>query len=122
MALALADPQQRRLGIATDRRLHQIVQGLQKPRLDLDGRLAAPAAPPDSLAVLNRAAAQILQPAADRASRDAGCRQNSRYSSATCRARFAGRQQPPIPLVKKRRERFETGCYPGGVDHARKVV
>src|ERR1700683_5431678 len=122
MALALDDPQQRRLGIATDRGLHQIVQGLQKPRLHHDGRVAAPAAPPDSLAVLNRAAAQILQPAADRAARDAGCLQDSRNSSATCRARFAGRQQTPIPLAKKWRERIESSCYPCGVDHAPKVV
>jgi len=31
-------------------------------------------------------------------------------------------KQPPIPLAKKWRERIESSCYPGGVDHAPKVV
>jgi hypothetical protein len=45
MALALADPQQGSLGIAADRRLHQLAQGGQKPRLRFDCRLAATSRP-----------------------------------------------------------------------------
>ena len=41
MALTLAHPQQRRFGIATDRRLHQRGECLQKPRFCLDLRFAS---------------------------------------------------------------------------------
>ena len=40
MTLASADPQQERLGIPTDRRLHYLLERFQKPRLSLGLRLA----------------------------------------------------------------------------------
>src|SRR5260370_28259241 len=47
MALALADPQARRLRIATDRRLHQLAERLPQPRFGLGFWLApAPCTPP----------------------------------------------------------------------------
>src|SRR6202040_4036987 len=49
MALALADPQQRRLRIATDRRLHQLGERLQQPRFGLGFRLAPATCSPDAI-------------------------------------------------------------------------
>lgn len=73
MALALADPQQGSLGIATDRGLHQIVQCRQKSRLRLNRRLAATTYPTNPGAELLRSHQQVRQAATDGAAGDPRC-------------------------------------------------
>ena len=67
MALALADPQQRGLGIAADRRLRQLTQGCQEPRLGLNRRLAATSRPTHPIAQPNGTRPQVRETATDRA-------------------------------------------------------
>ena len=59
MALALAHPQQGRFWIAADRRLHQVIQGFQKPRLCLGRWLTAAALSANPRAEHHRARTQI---------------------------------------------------------------
>src|SRR3954449_13439011 len=64
VALALADPQQGGLGIATDGRLHQLAQSLQQARLRLQRRPASTARAADAAAEVVPPEAQFGQAAA----------------------------------------------------------
>ena len=71
MTLALADPQQRRFGIAADSGLHEVVQGFQKSRLRLDRRLASAASPTNPRTEPHGTRPQVCQAATDGAARNA---------------------------------------------------
>src|SRR5271165_56411 len=120
-ALALADPQQSRLWIAADRRLHQFVQRLQKSRLGLDRRLAATTPTTHPAAQLLGARQQIRKTAADGAARHARRSRDPGYPAAPGGARFTGGQQTPLLLVQDRGKRFEACCDGSGVDHTSRV-
>ena len=122
MALALADPQQGRLRIAADRRLHQPVQSIQKSRLGLGRRLAAAARPTHPTLELPRTGPQIAQAAANRAARNPGCLPNRRDAAPARCLRFARRKQATPAFVQKRRKRIKTGFDRGGVDHIDRVA
>ena len=121
MALALADPQQDSLGITPDRRLHEVVQGLEKTRLRL-GRLLAPAAPPaNPRATQHHARPQVFQAATNGAARNPGHLRNRCDAAPTRGARFVGREQAAAFLVQPRFKRIEAGFDGGGIDHTRRV-
>src|SRR5215208_6829287 len=107
VALALADPQQGGLGIATDSRLHQLAQSLQQAGLRLHRRLASTARAADAAAEVVPREAQFGQAAADGAPRDTGRRSHCRHAAAARRPRLAGREQTPPPFVQERRQRLE---------------
>jgi hypothetical protein len=121
MALAFADPQQGSFGIAADRRLHQVIQGVQNPWLRLDRRLAAAAHATHASAEVFNSRPQIGQAAINRAARNPGCPRYPDHPAATRRARFAGREQPPSSLVQKRRKRLEASLDGGNVDHPSRI-
>jgi len=72
MTLALAHPQQRGLGIAPDRRDHQLLQRRHQARLRLGRRLASRSRPPDTPRRLVPPRLQLGQPTPDRAAGNAG--------------------------------------------------
>jgi hypothetical protein len=120
-ALALTDPQQGCFGIATDRRLHQVSQGVQKPRLRLRRGLASSSPPTNSRAGRYGARLQVCQAATDGAPRKASRPRHRSYSAATSGARFTGSEQTPVSLVQESRKRIEPGCDDSDVDHPGKV-
>ena len=122
MALALADRPQGSLGIAADRRLHQLVQGVQKPRLDRGRRLACAAPPTNPRAEPHGARPQVCQSATDGAARKAGRPRNPGYPAATGGARFTGSEQTPVSLVQEWRKRSQASGDGSDVDHTRRVV
>src|SRR5207342_2610736 len=101
VALAAADPAQRRLRIAADRVLDQLFERRPQPRLTVDRALAATAAPPDPLAQLIAASLQLGNAAIDRAARDSRRRRNRRHPATAQRQRLVGRKQSTSPLVQK---------------------
>ena len=119
--LALADPQQGSLGIATDRRLHQLVQGFQQPRLGLDRRLAATSRPTYPIAQLLGARSQIGQATTDRAACNTGRPRHRCHPATSNHARFARSKQATFSLVQERRQRIEAGRDRNGIDHITRV-
>ena len=117
VALALADPQQGGLGIATDGRLHQLAQSLQQAGLRLHRRLASTAGATDTTAEVVPPEAQFGQAAADGAPRDTGRRRHCRYAAAACRPRLARREQAPPPFVQEWRHRLEACSDARDIDH-----
>ena len=121
MALALAHPQQGRFRIAADERLHQLLQGIQKPRLGLGRRLATATVAADPRAEHHRARAQVRQATADRAARNPARPRHRHHPAVPGRARFTGRKQSPPPLAQDRRKRLEAGLDGSGVDHPARI-
>src|ERR1700674_2506463 len=94
MALAQADPPQGSLGITADRRLHQVIQRFQDPRLRLGRGLLSAALPANPLAAPQRAGAEVLQAAADRAAGNSGGPRHRGYSAtASARASLAANRR-----------------------------
>src|ERR1700721_4760947 len=117
MALAQADPPQRSLGITTDRRLYQLIQSFQDPRLRLDRGLlsATPAANP--LAAPHRPGPEVRQASAYGAAGNSGGPRNRSNSAAAGSACFTGREQASVSFIEERSECIVAG--PDGilVDH-----
>src|SRR5208337_1929374 len=88
MALTLAHPQQGGRGIAANRRLHQLVQGGQNPRLRLDRWLAAATRTTHPPAELLNARPQVSQATINRATRNPGCARDRNHPAVTGRACF----------------------------------
>jgi hypothetical protein len=104
MPLAPADPQERRLRIAADRRLDKPAQGFQQAGLPIDRRLAPAACSANPSTKMILAIAKLGQSAADGAAGHCG-RLAYRLDPATARRqRFARRHQPATALVKERRD------------------
>jgi hypothetical protein len=121
VALAPADPPQRRLRVAADRGLHQLVQRLEKPGLGLGRRPAAASRSAHPGAECLGACPQVRQATADRAAGDpgrAGHRLDPAASRGPCLAR---REQAPSSFVQERGERIEAGLDGGEVNHRTRV-
>src|SRR6185295_11566237 len=101
VALAAADPAQRRLRIAADRALDQLFERRQQVRLKFDRALAATAWSPNTLAQFNATSLQLGDPAIDRAARNPRRRKNCRHPATAQPQRLVGRKQPTSPLIKK---------------------
>jgi len=72
MALAQADPPQRSLRVTADRRLHQLIQSFQDPRLRLDRGLLSTTPAANPLAASHRPGPEVRQTAAYGASGNSG--------------------------------------------------
>ena len=105
------------LGIAADRRLHQLIQGFQKPRLCLDRGLAATTPPANPIAEQHGARTQVRQAATDRAARNSGRPRHRSHPATSGRTRFTGREQATFSLVQERLKRIEAGLDGILVDH-----
>ena len=101
MALAQADPPQRSFGITADRRLHQVIQGLQNPRLHPSRGLLSATLPANPLAAPQRPGAKIRWAAADGAARHSGGPRHCGYSAAAGRACFTRSEQASVSLVEE---------------------
>jgi hypothetical protein len=101
VALAAADPAQRRLRIATDGALDQLFERRQQARLTFDRALATTAAPPHTLTQRVAASPQLGNAAIDRAARDPRRRRNRRHPATAQRQRLVGRKQSTSPFVQK---------------------
>ncbi len=117
MALAFADPPQRRFGIAADGRLHQFAQGGQKPRLRFGCRLAATTRTTHPATQVRRTCLQIGKATIDRAACNPGCPRYRDHPAVTGRPRLACREQPSLALIQNWRKRLEAGFDGGDVDH-----
>jgi hypothetical protein len=121
MALALADPPQRRLRIAADRGLNQVVQRLRQHGLGLGRRLATASRSAHPSAGCLGACPQVRQATADRAVGDPGRAGHRPDPAASCGPCLARREQAPSPFVQERGERIEAGLDGGGVDRRTRV-
>src|SRR3984885_2752451 len=117
MALARADPPQRSLWVTADRRLHQLIQSIQDPRLHHDRGLLSTTPAANPLAALHRPGPEVRQTAADCASGNSGGPRNRNNSAAAGSACFTGREQASVSFVAERSECIVAG--PDGilVDH-----
>jgi hypothetical protein len=100
VALAPADPPQRCLRIAADRRLHQLFQRFQQPGLSLGLRLAPAARATNAAGQLGIPAPQLRKTAPDRAARDPRRLRHCRDTAPSRRPRFIRGKQPPRTLVE----------------------
>src|SRR6202163_4710208 len=121
MALTQADPPQGRLGITADRRLHQVIQRFQDPRLRLGRGLLSAALPANPLAAPYRPGAEVRQAAADGAARNPGGPRHRRYSTTASSACFTGREHASVSLVEERAECIEAGLDGILVDHSARL-
>ena len=121
MPLAPADPQQRRLRIAADRRLDKLAQRFQQAGLPIDRRLAAAAGSANPPAEMILAAAKLGQSAADGAAGHCGGLAYRLHPATARRQRFARRDQPTTALVKKRRDRRKARPDGDDVNHLVKM-
>src|ERR1700693_2785245 len=121
MALAQADPPQGSLGITADRRLHQVIQRFQDPRLRLGRGLLSAALPANPLAAPYRAGAEVLQAAADRAAGNSGGPRHRSYSATASRAGFTRSEQASVSLVEERPECIEAGLNGILIDHSARL-
>ena len=117
VALAPADPSQRRLGITADRGLHQIVQRLQKTRLRVGRRLAATSRSAHPLAELSGADLQVGQATADCAAGNPRRTEHRLDPAASGSPRLTRREQAASSFVQKRGHRLEASLDGGRVDH-----
>src|SRR3982750_1791983 len=85
VALAAADPAQRRFRVAADRILDQGLQGREQPRLSFDGALAPAARTPDRAAQVSVPGLQFGKAAIDCAARHSSRRR--RYTAMARRPR-----------------------------------
>ena len=121
MPLAPAHPQQGRLRIAADRRLHQVLQGVQKPRLRLGCWLAAATRSPNPRAEHHGTRTQVCQAPIDRAARYAGRLRYRAHPATSGRTCFTGREQPPRSLVQDRLKRLEASLDGSDVNHTVRI-
>ena len=122
MTLALAHPKQRRLGVATDRRLHQLGQCLHQSRLSLDLRSASTSRAADAARRCAPPTSQFRQTAANRAACNASHFGNCRNTAVPRRTRLTRREQPPRALVQLRCQRLKARFDSLGVDHSVRLV
>jgi len=101
VALAAANPAQRRLRIATDRALDQLFECGQQIRLKFDRALAATASSPDTRAQFIATSLQLGDTAIDRAARNPLRRKNCRHPATAQPQCLVGRKQPTSPLIQK---------------------
>jgi hypothetical protein len=94
-ALAQADPPQRSLRVTADRRLHQLIQSFQDPRLHLDRGLLSATPAANSLA-----APQVSHAAAYGAAVNSGGPRNRGNSVAAGSACVTGREQASVSLLR----------------------
>ena len=117
MTLASADPQQERLGIPTDRRLHYLLERFRKPRLSLGLRLATASQSTNASPRTGIRASQFRKTASDRAARHP-CRCAHRgHTAPSRRLGLRCREQAAGALVQIGRERFKTHLDRGNVYH-----
>jgi hypothetical protein len=116
-ALAPADPPQRCLRIATDRRLDQFLQCVQQSGLSPGLRLAAAARPANTARQLGIVAPQLHKTTPDRAARNPRRLRHRRDAAPACRERFIRCEQPPRALVKIGRQPRKARLDRIRVDH-----
>jgi len=122
ITLAPADPQQRRLGVTANGRLHQLSQRIEQPRFSLGLGPATTARATGAAGELVLAVSQLLKSATDRAAGDARHRRYRHDATAPGHIGLTGSPQPPVAFPKKRCERFETRFDGEGVNHALRLV
>ena len=93
VALTLAHPEQRRFGIATDRRLHKVTKRLHEARLCLGLWLATAAGTTDAADQRAMCIPQIREAAPDRATRNAGGLVDSSQAATPCGLSLVRREQ-----------------------------
>lgn len=93
VALTLAHPEQRRFGIATDRRLHKVTKRLHEARLCLGLWLATAAGTTDAADQRAMCVPQIREAAPDRATRNAGGLVDSSQAATPCGLSLVRREQ-----------------------------
>jgi hypothetical protein len=101
LALAAADPAQRRLRITADGVLDQRLQGGRQVRLQDDRSLASSSPPTDPLPDRIGAALQFHDRPPDRAAGYAGRQGNRGHTAIADRQSFIRRKQPASSLVQK---------------------
>jgi hypothetical protein len=117
VALAAADPAQRRFRIAADRMLDQRFERRQQAGLSLDRTFAPPAGTPHPAADLVATRLQLGNAAIDRAPRNAGRSRNRCHTAHTNGHRLRRGKQPPAPLVEERHELLVPRSNAADIDH-----
>jgi hypothetical protein len=121
VALAAADPAQRRFRVAADRILNQGLQGHEQPRLSFDSALAPAARTPDRAAQVSVPGLQFAKAAIDCAARHSSRRRNGRHTAMAQRQRLARHKQPAPALVQERRHLLIAGTNSVSIDHAESI-
>jgi hypothetical protein len=122
VALALADPPQRRLRVASNGRLDQLAKGVEQSRLLVRGRLAPGAGTANPIPEHIPAGAQFAEPTANRAARNPGRRRHRLEAAPACRRDLAGQNQSTAALVEKRRQTVKPPLDGGHVNHAHNIL
>ena len=122
MTLAFANPQQRCLRVATDRRLHEVTQRIEQPGLSLGLRLASAARTPNTQSQGRGLAPQVRQATPDRAARNAGRLTNRSHPATACRVRLTGHKQPTRSLVQVWRKCLKARPDACRSDHLNRLV
>ncbi len=102
VALASADPTERRFRIAADGVLNQGLQRGQKGRLPGHRCFASTARPPDLRPLINSPGPQISDAAVDGAARDPGRHRRRRDTTITRCQGLVGHEKAPAPFIKER--------------------
>ena len=120
--LTPADPQQRRLGVATNSRLHQFGQRLQQPRFGFGlwptAATRAAHAPGDLVLPVT----QLAKATADGAAGDARHRRHRGHATAACSMSLTRRPQSTLAFAEEWGEGFEAGLDGDGVNHPATLV
>jgi hypothetical protein len=119
--LATAEPAQRRLRIAADRVVNQLQQGRGQRRLLARHCLATAALATQPTRICVATAAQLPQPATDRAARDTGHLRYRQDPTAACRLGLARRKQTPAPFIQERSQHFKPRRYASSIYHPHKI-
>lgn len=121
MALAQADLPLGSLWITAERRLHQVIQSVQNPRLGLGRGLLSTTLPAHPVTASDRPGSKVRQSSADGAARNPGRPRNRGDSAVASSSGFTRGEQAPVSLVEERAERIEAGQNGIMVDHSARL-
>ena len=122
VALAAADPSQRRAGIAANRILDQLLKRCRQPRLVRHRTLAAGTSPTHTAAQVVATRSKLPNATVDAAARQTGRRRGRRYAAITLRLRLVGGEQPAASLVEKRGRSMPAPTHVVHVDHSHRLT
>jgi hypothetical protein len=122
MALALADPNQRCLGVAANGRLDQLAQGVEQSRLLVCGSCAPGAGTANPTIPCITAGAQFPQATADRAAGDPGRFGDGLQAAFPCGCHLAGDDQTTISFIEKGHQDVRTLFDGSYINHPNSIL